>query len=381
MTQRRPDAPITEIRASAYAVPTDAPEGDGTLSWNHTTLVLAEATAAGHTGIGYTYAPRAATAVIEELLRPVAVGQDAFEVERIWHAMVRAVRNAGRTGLVAMAISAVDIALWDLAARLLEQPLNNVWVGPAPTGSSHQASLDPSSRAVEIYGSGGFTTYDDKRLRSQLHRWLELGCDKVKIKIGEDWGTRRERDLDRIGIARKEIGDDVALFVDANGAYTVQQACVMGRFLDVLGVTWFEEPVSSEDYEGLDIVRDHIDADVAAGEYASDRADCLHLAPHIDCLQVDVTRCGGYTEWRNIATDPALAGIDLSGHCAPYLTAPVAAATRRARHVEYFHDHVRVERLLLDGCREPVDGRLPILDGPGHGLTLRTTDAEEYRVA
>ncbi|MEZ0580554.1 enolase C-terminal domain-like protein [Nocardioides sp. MH1] len=370
--------PVASIRATAYTIPTDAPEGDGTLTWDHTTLVLVEARAEDRTGIGYTYAPRAAVTVIEELLEPIVTGRSALDVEGAWMAMVAAVRNAGRRGLVGMAISAVDTALWDLAGHLLDQPLTAIWGARSPW---QDPDASPSSSGVEIYGSGGFTTYDDDRLRDQLHHWLEMGCDKVKIKIGESWGTCRERDLDRVRIAQQTIGEDASLFVDANGAYTTQQACLIGSFLDMLEVTWFEEPVSSEDYVGLATVRDHIRADVAAGEYAADVADCQHLAPHIDCLQLDVTRCGGYTGWRHITADPAIARIELSGHCAPHLSVPVAAGTPRLRHLEYFHDHVRIERLLLDGCADPTDGTLPPSGGAGHGLTFRTSDAEEYRVA
>lgn len=363
--------PVVALEASAYTVPTDAAEADGTLAWDQTTLVLVQARAGNHTGIGYTYAPCAAAAVVTELLAPAVAGRDALDVEGSWSAMVRAVRNAGRPGLVGMAVSAVDIALWDLAARLQDLPLTDLW--------AEGAEVQPSP--VTIYGSGGFTTYDDERLRRQLQGWLELGCRQAKIKIGESWGSRSERDLDRIHVAQQVLGDRATLFVDANGAYTVKQACVIGSFLDMLGVTWFEEPVSSEDHSGLATVRNHVRADVTAGEYASDLADCLHLAPHVDCLQLDVTRCGGYTEWRHIAGDQSMSAMELSGHCAPYVTLPVATLTPRLRHLEYFHDHVRLERLLFDGCPAPVDGVLCVPEGPGHGLTLRTLDAEEYRVA
>lgn len=360
---------VTAVRASAYTVPTDAPEADGTLAWDQTTLVLVQAHAADQTGIGWTYAPSAAATVVEELLAPQVSGRDAYDVEAAWEAMVRAVRNAGRPGLVAMAISAVDIALWDLAARLQDQSVVSLWGTPVET-------VEP----VEVYGSGGFTTYTDTQLREQLDGWLDLGCDKVKIKIGESWGSRSERDLDRVALARHTVGDGVALFVDANGGYAANRAKVVGSFLDSLGVTWFEEPVSSDDHAGLAVVRDHVDADVAAGEYGYDLAYFRHLAPHVDCVQIDATRCGGYTEWRRIVDDPRLIDLPLSGHCAPYISLPVAATTARLRHVEYFHDHVRIERMFFDGATEPVAGRLAVADGPGHGLTFRTSDAQDFRV-
>ena len=360
-------AAVTSLEARAYTVPTDAPEGDGTLTWDSTTVVVVEARAADRVGTGWTYAPAAAARVVEDLLGPVAVGGDALAPTDVWAAMVRSVRNAGRPGLVGMAISAVDTALWDLLARLHDVPLARLWgSGPGP---------------VEVYGSGGFTTYDDERLRAQLGGWLDLGLGRVKIKIGESWGTRVDRDLARTELARRVVGDDVELFVDANGGYRVGQAGRVGRRLDDLGVTWFEEPVSSDDLAGLRTVRDGVATDVTAGEYGYDLAYFARMAPVVDCLQVDVTRCGGYTEWLRVAALAAASGLDVSAHCAPYLTAPVAAATQNLRHMEWFHDHVRIVRELFEGYADPLGGALPANEAPGHGLTLRGEAAEKYRVA
>ena len=317
--------------------------------------------AGGKTGLGYTYAPDAAVPVVEGLLAGVVEGRDALAPEGANDAMARAVRNAGRPGLVAMAISAVDIALWDLAARLHGTPLHRLW------------GADP--QPVEVYGSGGFTTYDEGRLRSQVEGWCELGLRRVKIKIGESWGTRVDRDLHRAALAREVAGDPTdggaELFVDANGGYSAGKAIRVGDALDDLGVTWFEEPVSSDDLPGLARVRDGIAADVTAGEYGYDLTYFQRMAPAVDCLQVDVTRCGGYTEWRRVAALADALHVPLSGHCAPYLSLPVAAVTPGLRHLEWFHDHVRIEQRLFDGCPDPTDAHLTPNDAPGHGLTLR----------
>jgi L-alanine-DL-glutamate epimerase-like enolase superfamily enzyme len=340
------DPPVSAVRARAYTVPTDRPEADGTLAWDSTTMVVVEVDADGETGTGWTWAPAAAARVVGDLLAPVVVdAHSPMAPADAQAAMVRAVRNAGRPGLVGMAISAVDIAMWDL------------------------------------YGSGGFTTYDDDRLAMELEGWLARGLTSVKIKIGESWGGREERDLHRVELARSVVGADVGLFVDANGGYDVGLARRVGRRLDALGVMWFEEPVSSDDLAGLAALREALDTDVAAGEYGYDLAYFERMAPVVDCLQIDVTRCGGYTEWRRIAAAAAAHGVDVSAHCAPYLSAPVAAATPRLRHLEWFHDHVRIVRELVDGYVGPVDGALPPADGPGHGLRLRQGRAAAYRVA
>ncbi|MGK3647171.1 enolase C-terminal domain-like protein [Pseudarthrobacter enclensis] len=361
------DAPVTAVQATAYAIPTDGPEADGTFSWDSTTMVLVQAAAGGKTGLGWTYAPAAAAGLVEELLVPAVIGGDALDVPAAAAAMARAVRNPGSTGLASYAVSAVDCALWDLKARLLDLPLHKL--------------LGAVRDSVAVYGSGGFTTYTENQLRSQLEGWVhQKNIPRVKIKIGQDNGTNIPRDLQRIRQARAAVGPDVELFVDANGAYTAKQAVRV--MADVAGenVSWFEEPVSSDHLAGLRVVRDAVDADVAAGEYGTGlpyfRALCA--ADAIDCLQADVSRCGGITEWLRIAALAAAYGLELSGHCAPHLSAAAAAATPNFRHLEWFHDHVRIENLFFDGTLAPDGGSVSPGDAPGNGLSLRKAEAAKY---
>jgi L-alanine-DL-glutamate epimerase-like enolase superfamily enzyme len=285
--------------------------------------------------------------------------------------MVRALRNVGRPGVAGMALSAVDLALWDLAARLHGLPLARL-LGQART-------------AVPVYGSGGFTTYDDATLAAQLAGWVhEQGIPRVKIKIGESAGSREQRDLERVARARSVIGPDAELYVDANGAYSVGQAVRMAHRLAEHDVAWFEEPVPSDDLPGLREVRSHSSADVAAGECGFDLVyfERLCAAGAVDCVQVDVTRCGGLTELLRVAAVAAAHGLDGSGHCAPYAHLAGLAAVPNLRHQEWFHDHARIEQLLFDGCAEPRDGLLTVPDDvAGHGLTWRAEAAEPFRVA
>jgi L-alanine-DL-glutamate epimerase-like enolase superfamily enzyme len=360
---------VTALSAAAYTVPTDQPEADGTFRWDSTTLVVVHADGEGERGVGWTYAPAAAVDVVSDLLAPVVEGRPVDEVEQTWETMVRAVRNAGRPGLVGMALSAVDIALWDLLGRAQGQALVDLWSGePQP---------------VPLYGSGGFTTYDDDTTRRQLEGWCEQDFAMVKIKIGESWGSRTDRDLHRVDLARSVVGEAVGLFVDANGGYETEQAVEVAHALELRGVRWFEEPVSSDDHRGLAAVRDATTIDVAAGEYGDSQAYFRHLAPYVDCVQVDVTRCGGYTEWRRIVGDPSMPGTSgWSAHCAPYATLPVAALTPGLLHQEWFHDHVRIEQALFEGWVPPERGQLRVdPERPGHGLRFRHGDAERFRVA
>lgn len=356
------------LTAAAYRVPTDAPEGDGTLGWDSTTLVLVRAEADAHAGVGWTYGPAAVVPVVTDLLAPVVADLDPDDVPTIWSTMQRQLRNAGRPGVAGLALSAVDCAVWDLKARRHGLPLARL--------------LGTARRQVPVYGSGGFTTYDADRQHRQLAGWVhDEGIPRVKIKIGESGGSEVSRDLARMTAARRSIGD-AELYVDANGGYQRKQAVRVMRSAADLDVRWYEEPVSSDDLPGLGLVRDRVLPDVAAGEYGYDLAYFHRMAPYVDCLQIDVTRCGGISEFLRAAAVAAAAGLEVSAHCAPHQHLPVAAAVPNLRHVEWFHDHVRIESMLFDGAVGATGGVAPVnLDAPGTGLELRTTLAEPYRVA
>jgi L-alanine-DL-glutamate epimerase-like enolase superfamily enzyme len=363
-------ARVERLATAAFTVPTDAPEADGTFAWDSTTLVLVRASSQGETGTGWTYAPAATTAVIEEALVPVVRGSAALDVAGAWSSMVRHVRNSRRRGLVGYAISAVDVALWDLKARLLGLPLHRL--------------LGAVRADVPVYGSGGFTTYDERQLAGQLTRWtVDQRIPRVKIKIGESWGSRVGRDVERMRQARELVGADVELFVDANGAYGAGQAIRVMDGVSDLDVGWFEEPVSSDDLAGLRQVRARVRADVAAGEYAADLYEVRGLCASgaVDCLQLDVSRVGGISEWLRGAAVAAAHNLQVSGHCGPHLHAHVAAATPNLRHLEWFHDHERIESTLFDGTLDPTGGTItPRDDATGNGLTFRDDAAEPYRV-
>ncbi|WP_413249928.1 enolase C-terminal domain-like protein [Sinomonas flava] len=364
-------APVSEVRAAAYTVPTDMPEADGTFAWDSTTIVLVHAKAGGADGLGYTYGPSALVGLVSDALAPVVVGSDAFAVPACAEAMARALRNIGQSGAGAYAASAVDCALWDLAARLAGLPLHRL--------------LGAAREDVPVYGSGGFTTYTDGQLSDQLGGWVaDQGIPRVKIKIGQDRGSAEQRDIERMLAARQAIGPDAELFVDANGAYTPKQAARVAAAAHGAGFSWFEEPVSSENLSGLRFVRESISADVAAGEYLTRLADVERMCAvgAVDCVQADVTRCGGITGWLRAATVAQAHGVGFSGHCAPAISAAPAAAAPALRHLEWFHDHVRLEAMLFDGVLDPAGGTItPDAGRPGNGLTFKDADAEQFRVA
>lgn len=330
-------------------------------------MVVVQVHAGGKSGFGYTYVDACAASLIQTVLGKVLEARDSFDIPGAWEAMQRAIRNNGREGITACAISAVDVALWDLKARHLQLPLARL--------------LGRARSRIPIYGSGGFTTYSDAELRDQLSGWVERdGCRWVKMKIGSD----PQRDPQRALVAKRAIGDR-ELFVDANGALSVRQAL---WFIDAAAeadIRWFEEPVTSDDVPGLRLLRARLPetTDVAAGEYIYTLDDARRLLDPeaIDVLQVDVTRCGGVTGFLKVSTLCDAHHLDLSGHCAPSLHCSVACAAPRLRHLEWFHDHVRIEHLLLEGAPRPQGGTIqPDLTRPGHGLEFKTKDAERYAV-
>ena len=358
---------ISGVSATVYRFPTPEPEADGTLSWDATTAVVVQLQAGGQAGLGWTYGSPAAATVITEHLADAVRDREASDIQAGWDAMRRACRNLGTKGLVMQAISAVDIAWWDLKARLLDVPL---------------AALFGCCRSeVPVYGSGGFTSMNDDQLAEQVAGWKAAGCTAMKIKIGESWGTRVERDLGRVDRLRSLAGGGVTLMADANGAYSIGLAKRVGTELDAMGVTWFEEPVSSQDTAGLSLLRGTLRCDITAGEYASDSDDIRALLPVLDCVQLDVTRCGGYTGWLAGAALAHAHHLDVSAHCAPSLHAYVAAAIPNLRHVEWFADHARLEPLLVDGLPEVRHGALHVQTSrSGHGMSIRA-DAARWCVA
>jgi L-alanine-DL-glutamate epimerase-like enolase superfamily enzyme len=356
---------VERLAVSTYTVPTDLPESDGTLEWDRTTLVLVQATAANQFGLGYTYADSATATLIHHHLAKLLLGTDAMTPPSAYVSMWRSIRNLGRPGICSMAISAVDCALWDLKAKLLELPLVTL-LGKVRAGAP-------------IYGSGGFTSYSDQQLALQLGEWVGAGIPRVKMKIGRD----ARQDAHRVSVAREAIGPSAELFVDANGAYSRKQAIAQAEIFAEHGVSWFEEPVSSDDLDGLRLIHDRAPAamDIAAGEYGYDIFYFRRMlaAGAVDVQQADITRCGGVTALLQVGALCEAHNLPLSGHTAPALHTHVGCAIPAFRNLEYFHDHVRIERMFFDGFPELVDGELrPDLSRPGTGLQLKRADAERY---
>ncbi len=356
---------INRVSAAAFTIPTDHPEADGTLAWDSTTLVAAFVDCAGTTGLGYTYSDRAAALLINDKLGTIVAGRDPLAIAEISAAMQAAVRNIGRCGIAAAAISAVDFALWDLKAKLLERPLIDL--------------LGAVRNGVTVYGSGGFTSYPFDRLQNQLAGWTAQGIDRVKMKVG----SQPAEDPQRVRAARQAIGPAAGLMVDANSAYSRKQALAAAERFAEDDVVWFEEPVTSDDLDGLRLLRDRAPAamETAAGEYGYNLTDARRMlqADAVDVLQADATRCLGPSGFLAIAELCRAFGLPLSAHTAPSLHLHLCCAAPAARDIEYFHDHARIEHMLFDGAATPENGVIrPDLSRPGLGLAFKEADARRF---
>lgn len=358
---------IDSLSVSAFTIPTEAPESDGTYEWDSTTMVIVEASAGGKQSLGYTYADTATATLIKDKLKSVVIGRNAMSIQDCWDAMVHSIRNLGRPGICSMAISAIDTALWDLQARLLDLPLVRLF------GQVRES--------LPIYGSGGFTSYTIETLREQLSGWVEDGISMVKMKIGRD----ADADKARVRAARDAIGNEAELFVDANGAYTPEQAIAQAKEFSESKVTWFEEPVSSDDLDGLRAVRERVPhgMNIAVGEYGYDLVYFQRMldADAVDVLQADATRCAGFTGFLQAAALCEARHVPLSSHCAPALHLHLGCGAKPMEHAEYFHDHVRIEKMFFEGNPEPIDGELrPDLSRPGLGLELKHNDVAKFQI-
>ncbi|UWZ86531.1 enolase C-terminal domain-like protein [Occallatibacter riparius] len=356
---------IESVEVSAYTIPTDAPEGDGTLMWDSTTLILCEVSASGRTGLGYSYGAAATAHAAHHLGSKCLHNRSPLDIPLLHASMLQQARNDGSSGIASMAISALDIALWDLKAKLFDCSVLDL--------------LGAARASVPAYGSGGFTTYTNQQLAAQMSGWAASGLKRVKMKIGQ----HPEDDPQRVRVAREAIGPEVELFVDANGAFNAREAIAFADKVDQFRVTWFEEPVSSDNLNGLRRVRDRAPAamEIAAGEYGYDSLYFRRMleAEAVDVLQLDATRCKGFTGFLEGAAIAASFGCPTSAHCAPSLHMHICCAIPGVRHVEYFHDHARIEQMLFDGFIAPEQGDLkPDRSRPGLGLEFKRKDAERY---
>lgn len=309
-------------------------------------------------GLGGAWGP-AASAYIADELAPLAVGRDASDPDSVWRRMWAPNKPRLRGGIGAWALSAIDIALWDIAAKASDVPLHRMVGGvDAP---------------VPVYGSGGWLSLDDRELVAECERFVDQGIGAYKLKLGSD------RDPDRIDLLRRAMGDDVTLLADANQRYSVDEAVEVSAMLADRGVAWLEEPVLADSLSDLESVARRSKVPVAAGEnvyYGWGFADiCERSAATF--LQPDVGRCGGVGHFMQVARLAETRDLRLTSHLWHELSISLVGASPAGWAVEYaplVPDDVWTRPF------EVVDGAIDVPDVSGHGVEPAAGVIDRYRV-
>ena len=339
------------------------PAKGGTACFVHTR------TDTGLEGLSPAGGGRATQALVEGSFKELLVGENPLWVEKLWDDLFWCIRGVGRKGLAFCALSAVDIALWDLKAKHFNVPLYQL--------------LGPYTESVPVYGSGGWTHFDLDELVAEQTHYVERGFKAVKMKVGKDFGKREREDIERLAAVRDAVGDDIEIYVDANNGYYAKQAIYMGKAFEEYGVGWFEEPVLADDIDGLAAVAKAIDIPVATGEHEYTKYGFKDLIARggADIVQPDVARVGGVTEWLKVAHLAHAFNLPVAPHAYQLIHLHLACATPNLKVVEYLGVSEESDKLFYKGFPEPENGMWsPDPDKPGLGLELDTDAVAEYMV-
>ena len=323
----------------------------------------------GTAGLGVGTGQDAVRSVIERNLKDLLIGQDPFNIEKLWHDMFWRVRGYGRKGVAFQAISAVDIGLWDLKAKAFGVPLYRL--------------LSPYTERVPVYGSGGWTNLSESELVAEQMGYVERGFPRIKMKVARDFGRAEGEDVRRLAAVRRAAGDGVELYVDANNGYYAPQAIGMSRRFEDYGVAWFEEPVLADDIEGLRAVSLATTIPVATGEHESTKYGFKDLIARggADIVQPDIGRVRDVTEWMKVAALAHAFNLPVAPHAVQLVHLHCAMATPNLKVVEYLGVAERNDRFFSTEVPEPVDGWwAPYPDRPGLGLELDPAVVKRHAV-
>ncbi|MFN8542440.1 MAG: mandelate racemase/muconate lactonizing enzyme family protein [Thermomicrobiales bacterium] len=363
---------ITGITTTALHIPEIATAQDATMfrPASGQTIVFVEiATDTGLVGLGMSEA-LGVRQVIATTLTPLLLGRDPLEHERLWEEMFWAVRSYGRKGLALCALSALDIALWDLKGKFFDAPLYKL--------------LGPYTDTVPVYGSGGWTHLSEADLIREQAAFVEAGTPRVKMKVAKDFGRAGDEDVRRVAAVRKALGDDVTIYLDANGGYHAKQATVLARRFEQYNIAWYEEPVHADDIAGLAEVRRDSPIPVATGEHEYTKFGFKELLTQgaVDIVQPDVARVGGITEWLKIAHLAHAFNLPVAPHAVSLVHLHLACCTPNLAVVEILGVQQQADRTWFTEIPEPVGGMWsPFPDRPGLGLALDPHAVARYAIS
>lgn len=355
---------VKDVRTALLSVPYTDPPRAGYMPLERIDLVVVEVeTASGVVGTGHlqpiTGGIRTLELCIHEVLKPLLIGEEISDIPRLWRKMWDATFIQGRMGLSVMAMSALDIALWDALGRARGVPLWQLWGG----------RRDP----VPVYGSGCYRGLGHDGMIEKAERFVAQGFAAIKMQCAHMFTA--DEDVANVRDMRATLGDGIEIMIDANQGWSVEEAIAVGKRLDAYELSWLEEPVMADDFEGYARIGAVIETPLATGENNFTHRDLLPFLKggHVAVLQPDIMR-GGYTDLRIIAERAHGAGLAFAPHLFPELSVHLNASVPNGAWLEYmgWHDHLWVEPLL------PVGGMLTPTDRPGHGMDFKPELFREF---
>ena len=354
---------VTTLRTDVYAIPNDRALDDATQSFHTLELVVVELeTDDGANGMGFTYTigdgADAIERFVDRTLRPLVVDQTSGP-RPAYESMRAGTTFVGREGISELAISAVDVALWDALGRRLGVPLYEL--------------LGGERTAIPAYETnGGWLHLEEPELVENAAECAEQGFAGMKMKIGRG----HESDELRVRAVRETLPASIDLMVDGNCAFSVPTARRFASRVGDVDLAWFEEPIEKGDYVGMADLRGRMNVPLATGEncYSPAQFGQLVRLDAVDVLQPDVCRVGGVTGWMRVAELAAAVGLPVSPHYVEPIHVHLAAATETVPYVEH---HSTVLDRVLETPLELDDGAFTPPTDPGHGI--RFDGIEEYR--
>ena len=317
----------------------------------------------GVTGLVPAPGGKMVKALIEDALKPLIVGENPMNNERIWSKIYWALLMGGRRGFVITALGIVDNAVWDLKGRITGQPLNRL--------------LGGFQDRVNSYGSGINLNLSNEALVAQMKGYVDAGFKMVKMKIGH---RDPEVDVERVRLVREAIGPHIHLSLDVNNAWSLTTALRLVRRLEPFGIYWLEEPILADEISSLAKLADKTDIPIAVGEnhYTKWEFKDLIAQGAVQIVQADVTKCGGITEFLKIAAMADAHGLPACPHHSVFTDVAAIAAVPNGLFHEYVHDMFEpASRLVLNPAR-PEQGVIEPLDKPGFGIELDPAAFEKF---
>ena len=361
---------IKEVKVHLVSMPVAAGFADATRKVETIGYTIVRVfTEDGLEGFGVTYhevGGEATKMLIEKNIAPRIIGKDPFETEVIWQDMFQYLRGVGRKGLMFCALSAVDIALWDLKGKILNMPLYRLWGG--------------NKKQVPVYGSGGWTSYSDEELVEEMKEIVSRGYKMVKFKVGYNGGQSPSRDVERVRKVREAIGPDIGIMLDANNCWDAATGARFANRVKDYDIMFLEEPVFADDIPGLRRFKQSTDMPLASGEheYTKFGARDLIMNNAADIVQLDGTRAGGFTEMLKVAALTQAWNLKFAPHAMENIHIHLVSACPNALFLERLLLFEELTRNVYDGAPEPVDGYMTIPDLPGLGLKLNMDFINEH---